>query len=215
MAGDARRTVRVLLQREGQTYAEEAGIRLRDAPQPLYQLSVLAMLLSARISSGIAVAAARELFAAGYRSPATMARATWQDRVDALGRGGYRRYDERTSTMLGKGAELLRDEYRGDLRRMRAEADGDVAVLRKLVTRIPGIADVGANIFLREAQGVWPELRPFLDAKATSGAERLGLPAEPDRLADLVTADDLPRLAAALVRVALDKKAAEEVRRAA
>lgn len=212
MARTAEKTVRVLLDREGRTYAEEAGIRLKDSPQPLYQLTVLAMLLSARISSNIAVASARELFAAGYRSPDAMAAASWQDRVDALGRGGYRRYDEQTSTMLGQGAELLRDTYRGDLRRLHKQSGDDPAALRKLLKQVPGIADVGANIFLREVQGVWPELRPFIDKKAASGAELLGLPTTADSLADLVDADDLHRLAAALVRVALDKKAAEAVR---
>src|SRR5919198_5993222 len=112
-----------LLDEHGQTYAAEAGIRLTDKPSPLYQLLVLATLLSARISSGIAVAAARELFAAGYRTPRAMKRASWQDRVDALGRGRYRRYDERTSTMLGEGADLVLDRWGGDLRRLRDEAD--------------------------------------------------------------------------------------------
>lgn len=36
-----------------------------------------------------------------------MTEATWQNRVDALGRGHYRRYDERTSTMLADAAEHL------------------------------------------------------------------------------------------------------------
>jgi hypothetical protein len=30
--------IRALLDRYGRTYAEEAGIRLRDQPSPLYQL---------------------------------------------------------------------------------------------------------------------------------------------------------------------------------
>jgi hypothetical protein len=85
--------VRELLGRCGSSYAEEAGIRLADRPGPLYQLLVLATLASARISADIAVAAAGELFAAGYRSPKAMSEASWQDRVDALGRGHYRRYD--------------------------------------------------------------------------------------------------------------------------
>jgi len=37
------------------------------------------------------------------------------------------------------------------------------------------------------------------------GAKRVGLPTEADRLAELVTMADRPRLAAGLVRVALDK----------
>ena len=112
------------------TYAEEAGIRLADRPGPLYQLLVLAMLLSARISADIAVAAARELFAAGYRSPKAMGRAGWQERVDALGRGHYRRYDERSATMLGDGADLLSSRWHGDLSRLRDDA-GDLAGSRR------------------------------------------------------------------------------------
>jgi hypothetical protein len=116
-----------LLKRFGRTYAREAGIRLADQPAPLYELLVLATLISARISAEIAVAAARELFAAGYRTPRGMVEASWQDRVDALGRGHYKRYDERTATMLGDGAELLTERWHGDLRRLRDEADGAVS----------------------------------------------------------------------------------------
>jgi endonuclease III len=80
-----------LLDRYGRTYAEDAGIRLADKPAPLYQLLVLATLLSARISSDIATTATRELFAAGYTTPKAMQEASWQQRVDALGRAHYRR----------------------------------------------------------------------------------------------------------------------------
>ncbi len=126
----ARRTVQVLLSRYGTTYATEAGIQLRNTPQPLYQLLVLSDLLSARIRASVAVAAARALFAHGMRSPERMIGATWQQRVDALGEGGYQRYDERTATQLGDGAQLLLVEYGGDLRRLRKEADGDLDILR-------------------------------------------------------------------------------------
>ena len=97
-------TVHVLLERHGTTYAQDAGIELRDTPAPLFQLLVLANLLSARIGAKVAVASARELFTAGYRTPERMRAASWRQRVQALGRGGYKRYDERTSTMLGDGA---------------------------------------------------------------------------------------------------------------
>ena len=117
--------VRELLDRHGRLYAEDAGIRLADRPGPLYQLLVLASLLSAPIPADTAVAAARELFAAGYRNPKAMSEAGWQDRVDALGRGHYRRYDERTATMLGDGADLLSSKWHGDLRKLRDESAGD------------------------------------------------------------------------------------------
>jgi len=61
--------VRRLLKVAGTTYAEEAGISLRDKPMPLFQLLVLCMLASKPIDASIATQAARELFAAGLRSP--------------------------------------------------------------------------------------------------------------------------------------------------
>ncbi|MGP3980053.1 endonuclease [Streptomyces sp. KR80] len=201
--------VRTLLDQQGRTYASEAGITLRDTPGPLYQLLVLSHLLSARIKADIAVAAARALFNAGMRDARRMAEATWQQRVDALGEGGYRRYDERTATQLGDAAELLQREYQGDLRRLREAGDP-----KKLLRDFPGIGPSGVDIFLREVQGVWPEVAPYLDAKALQGAERLGLPTTPKDLAGLVDEGDLPRLAAGLVRVALDKESAEELRAA-
>src|ERR1700747_2295783 len=138
-----------LLARHGPLYAQDAGIRLADRPGPLYQLLVLATLLSAPIPAETAVAAARELFAAGYRSPKAMSEASWQDRVDALGRGHYKRYDERTATMLGDAAERLAADYRGDLRRLRDDADGDARAIARLLTAFPGIGPAGASIFLR------------------------------------------------------------------
>ncbi|PZG18903.1 hypothetical protein C1I95_12650 [Micromonospora craterilacus] len=211
--GDQRDMAQVLLTRR--TYAEEAGIALADRPAPLYQLLVLVTLLSTRIRAQVGVAAARELFAAGYRTPQAMEAASWQQRVHALGRGHYRRYDERTATMLGTGARLCLDRWHGDLRRLHREAAGDPATLRRLLIEFPGIGPTGADIFLREVQTVWPELRPYVDRRAVAGAKRLGLPATTDRLAGLVDEVDFGRLASALVRVALGEESAGQISRSA
>jgi endonuclease III len=201
-----------LLGRFGQTYAEEAGIQLADRPGPLYQLHVLATLLSARISADVALAAACELFAAGYRSPSAMAEAGWQDRVDALGRAHYKRYDERTATMLGDAAGQLIRDWRGDLRRLRDSADGQAGEVADLLTGFPGIGPAGASIFLREVQGTWPSVAPYVDAKMIEGARRVGLPASRDELAAVLAASKQPaRMSAALVRVSLSHRAAGEV----
>jgi hypothetical protein len=209
------RLARSLLERAGQTYAQQAGITLRDKPAPLYQLLVLSTLLSTRIKADIAVAAARELLAAGFTTPQRMEAASWQQRVNALARANYKRYDESTSTALGNGAALLLERYRGDLRRLRAEADGDRERMRELLKQFPRIGDSGADIFCREAQAVWPELRPYFDAKALEGARRVGLPDSEKRLARLVQPDEYANLAAALVRVALNAKLADTVSAAA
>ncbi|MEU3734145.1 endonuclease [Streptomyces sp. NPDC033538] len=210
MSRDQRRVVRELVGAHGRTYAEEAGIRLKDTPQPLYRLLVLAHLLSARIRGSVAVATACALYEAGLRDPRRMADADWQERVDALGRGGYRRYDERTATQLGDAAELLTGRWGGDLRRLRKEADGEVPEVRRLLQEFPGVGPTGADIFLREAQCVWPEAAPYLDRKALQGAERLGLPGAPDRLLDLAGSTEPAVLAAALVRASVDKEVARD-----
>lgn len=200
-------TARALLERCGRTYAQQAGIRLRNTPGPLYQLLVLAHLLSARIRANVAVAAARALFDAEMRDPRRMLEATWQQRVDALGVGHYRRYDERTATQLGEGARLVLDRYQGDLRKLRGTPD-----LTRRLREYPGIGPAGVDIFLREVQAVWPEYAPYIDSKAQDGAERIGLPRSPDSLSRLVSEDQVPELTAGLVRVALDKRLAEDVR---
>ena len=204
-------TTKALLKTAGTTYAAQAGITLADKPAPLYRLLVLSVLLSTRIKAEIAVAAAREL--SEFGTPRKMRDATWQQRVDSLGRGHYVRYDESTATALGQGADLLLERYQGDLRKLRdPESPRET---RQRLAEIPKLGPVGVHIFCREAQAVWPELRPYLDKKALSGAEKIGLPTTADELAALVDERDLARLSAALVRVTLEKDLADEVTQAA
>ena len=206
--------VKNLLRESGRTFAEEAGITLKDQPASLFKLLVLANLLSARITAGIAVAAARELFEAGGGTARGMAGLSWQDRVDALGRGHYVRYDESTASRLGDTADLVRDKYKGDLRRLAADAGHDPEKAGGLLQEFPGIGPTGVDIFLREAQAVWPWLRPHIDGQVQKGAGRLGLPGDAAELAGQVPDEELARFTAALVRVAHDKKLADRLRAA-
>ena len=95
---------------------------------------------------------------------------------------------------------------------MRADADGDRDRLTELLTEVPRLGPVGADIFVREVQLVWPEFRPHLDGRATDGANAVGLPTDPATLAGLVDGDDLARFSAALVRADIDDDVAEQVR---
>lgn len=207
MSGPSRRDlVRALLERHGRTYAGEAGIRVeRNTPSPLYRLLCLSVLLSARIRAEVALEAARALDREGWRTPERMARASWAARARVLNRAGYARYDERTSTMLGEGAQLLLDRWHGDLRRLRDEAGRDPAAERRLLQEFKGIGEVGADIFCREAQAAWEELRPFADRRALEAAGHLGLPDEAGALSRLVPEIEITRLVAALVRLSLSK----------
>ena len=142
-----------LVKEHGTTYAEAAGIKLADKPSPLFQLLVLTMLSSTRISADIAVAAARELFKAGWRTPQRMRDATWQQRVDALGRAGYRRYDESTSTKLEQLSQQVLDEYGGDLRRMRPSGPNAADDLAEVIASFPRIGPTGARHLLSRGAG--------------------------------------------------------------
>ena len=192
---------RAVLDRYGTTFSDDAGIELEDSPPPLFQLLVLAELLSARIGAGIAVAAAGELTRGGWTTAATMRDARRHSVIAALGRAGYRRYDERTATQLREMAELVLDRYGGDLRRLAESAERDVERAARLIQEVKGIGPTGAAVFLREVQAVWPWVRPYLDDRARAGARRIGLPDDATALAELVAPVDLARFAAGLVRV--------------
>jgi transposase len=194
-------TVRSLLRRHGRTYCEQAGFALRDKPSPLFQLLVLAMLLAKPISAEIATAACGELRRIGVRTARGALRTTWQQRVDALGRAHYRRYDESTSTRVEQAANVVLERWGGDLRRLAAEAEQDSAAAAGLLTAVPGIGPTGADIFLREAQRVWPWLRPYLDQRVLDGARRSGLPHSRAGLARAFDGQDAAALGAALVRL--------------
>ena len=111
---------RDLVREHGQTYAEQAGITLRDKPSPLFQLLVLTMLSSARIAADVAVASARELFAAGWRRhrrscgtlPGRNAWTPWSGAATAATTRAPR-------PSLEKLATHVIDVHDGDLRRFR------------------------------------------------------------------------------------------------
>lgn len=199
------RIIATLLDRHGRTFASEAGIRLpRNTPAPLFQLLCLSLLISARISADIAVAAARALFDAGWTTPNKMAAATWEARTKVLNQSGYARYDESTSRYLEATAELLLEQHGGDLREVRRAADGDAIELRSRLTEHKGVGNVGADVFIREVQRVWPEFAPFVDDRTLEIADGLGLPDTAHGLrSEVDDVEEFTRLVAALVRSGL------------
>ena len=206
---------RILLERHGQTYAQELGIHVeRNTPSPLFRLLCAALLYSARIGAKQATRAAQALAHEGWTTPRKMAAATWAARTRTLNQAGYARYDESTSRMLWQTSTLLLEKYGGDLRRLREDAGRDPRREGKLLQEFKGIGEVGASIFLREVQAAWSEVRPYADERALRGARALGLPTSVAGLQKLVPDKDFVRLVAALVRVTLAKDV-EAVREAA
>lgn len=193
-----------LLERQGVLFSRDLGLDLnRNTPSVLFRWLCAALLMSARISHETALKAARALADAGWTTADRMAASSWEDRTRVLNRAGYARYDESTARMLGDAARLVRDDYAGDLRRLREESGRDPEAQRAALKAVKGIGDVGADIYFRELQTVWPEHHPFLDATARAAAERLGLPQDAGTLSSQVGRDRYPQLVAALVRAEL------------
>ena len=209
--------VQVLLSRQGRTFASEAGIRIdRNTPAPLFQLLVMSLLISARISSRIAIAATKALTEAGWTTPASMLDSTWEERTRVLNRAGYARYDESTARYLEKTTTLLTERYDGDLRNLREEAGRDPAREHRLLTDFTGIGDVGADVFLREVQVVWDELDPYVDDRTLQRAAELTLPSTAADLRRTVPdVGTFVRLVAAIVRAGLEEDADELLAEAA
>jgi hypothetical protein len=200
------RIVKALLERDGRTFADELGIEVaKGTPSPLFRLLCASILFSARISHELAASAMRALDENGWRTAKAMAASSWAQRRRVLNRAGYARYDESTSSMLGDTAELALERYGGDLRKLREQAERDPATERRLLKEFKGIGDVGVDIYFREAQVAWDELRPFADRRALAVAVRLGLGRDARSLARHVAERDFARLVAALVRAGLVK----------
>jgi hypothetical protein len=87
------------------------------------------------------IPAAGELWHAGLTTPQRLRAASRPRMIAALGRGGYRRYDERTATQLRDMATLVVDRYGGDLRRLAATAGEDVDEAARLLQEVNGIGD--------------------------------------------------------------------------
>jgi endonuclease III len=197
------KVVRNLLDHAGTTYAEEAGIALKDKPMPLFQLLTLCMLASKPIDAAIAMRAARELFHDGLRTPKAVLDADRSTMIKAFGRAHYVRYDESSATRLVDIARAVRDDYADDVRGLAEQSSDDVTSARRFLKQFKGIGDTGADIFLREVQDVWTWVRPHFDKRTISAAQGLGLPADVAELGRLAPRSNA-KLAAALVRVSLD-----------
>ncbi|MFI7079150.1 hypothetical protein ACIBO1_17815 [Micromonospora sp. NPDC049903] len=208
---DRRRLARRLAG-SGRGFAEQYGFRVTNNPASLFQVLCLAVLLARRGDFRRALDSAHALPDAGWDSAARLARAPHADLVRVLRERGRRGDVDAVATLLGDLARAVRDEYAGDLRRLRSAAGYDPARQRALLAALPGVDGEAVDLFLREAQALWREVGPVADRRALTAARRLGLGRSTEDLAALSGGRESERFAwlvGALARVDLERRYAE------
>ncbi|KAI0593294.1 hypothetical protein F4775DRAFT_578485 [Biscogniauxia sp. FL1348] len=183
----------------------------KATPDTVLALLLNALLSSTRISHALAAKTITVLVQAGYHKLDVLEKSTWEERTEVLTEGGYTRYREKTATMMGDLAELIKHKYGGDLNAIPQLAGKDPHKIRSELKNIKGLGDVGINIFFDTVQHVWPCVAPFVDPRSLETAEEIGIGGDVHALWKAVSEDpgQMCRLAAALTRVRLDGKGSE------
>ena len=133
----------------------DLGIDLKGGSgKEVFKWLIACQLFGERISQEVAAKTFTELHKAGYTAPKKLARADWQAVVDALGRGGYRRYDESTARELISIGKYLVKDYDGSMKKWHQQAEGATEITKK-VQDFKGVGPKAAEIFVRELKGIW------------------------------------------------------------
>jgi endonuclease III len=90
----------------------------------------------------------------GYDTPEAFLNASWQQLVNLLGEGGYRRYDESTATNLHETMRVLVDTYNGKITDMHGQSRDRNDFTARL-QELKGVGPKTVEIFMREVDPVW------------------------------------------------------------
>ena len=133
--------------------AEDLGLTIEKKERVLFKWFLASYLFGKRIQQDIARQTWEVFMKHGIDSPKKIANHSWQQLVDLLGEGHYRRYDESMArSLLDMSRQLVRD-YHGNLLNMFNEC-GDSKEFSQRLQKLKGVGPKTAEIFLREAQPV-------------------------------------------------------------
>lgn len=133
--------------------AEDLGLTIEKKERVLFKWFLASYLFGKRIQQDIALQTWEVFMKHGIDTPKKIANQSWQQLVDLLGEGHFRRYDESTAhNLLDMSRELVRD-YHGNLLNMFNDCSDYKEFSHKL-QKLKGVGPKTAEIFLREAQPV-------------------------------------------------------------
>jgi len=165
---------RQLVARLGGRYSTEAGIDIDGGDAEVERWFLAATLFGARISATVAQRTFRVLGAAGRTRIAQARDVSWDDLVGLLDQGGYARYDFRTATRRHALADVVDQQFGGEVAAIGRRFTAYPA-LRDALDALPGWGPVTLELFLRELRGVWAGAEPPLSDRAVGAARHLGL----------------------------------------
>lgn len=133
--------------------ADDLGLKVEKKEKPLFKWFLASYLFGKRIQQDIARQTWEVFMKHGVDTPRKIANQSWQQLVDLLGEGHFRRYDESTARNLQEMSKQLLHEYNGNLLNMYDDSDNEKDFTRKL-QQLKGVGPRTAEIFLREAHPV-------------------------------------------------------------
>ena len=138
--------------------AADLGIDIeRGGERALFNWFIASFLFGKRIQQSIAERAWHVLMDEHkLDTPGKMRRHSWQQLVDLLGEGHYKRYDESTAERLLELCHKLDDEYDGKLGRLHGMSE-NAADLKRRLREFNGVGPKTLEIFMREAKKVWKD----------------------------------------------------------
>ncbi len=147
--------------KKSELYSEELGICLKkNTDAELFKWFLASILFGARITETIAKNTYKSFEKYKLLNPRRMLKAGWKFLVNPVMRkGGYVRYDEKTSTQLLKNCKTLIKKYKESLKKLYKETKNNQELENRLI-EFYGIGPVTANIFLRELRPFWKKANP-------------------------------------------------------
>src|ERR1700757_3438325 len=131
--------------------ADDLGLTNEKKEKPLFQWFLASYLFGKRIQQNIARQTWEVFMKHGIDTPKKIAGKSWQQLVDLLGEGHYRRYDESMAHNLQEMANTLVRDYHGNLLNM-YDCCKDEKEFVKRLQKLKGVGPKTVEIFMREAQ---------------------------------------------------------------
>ncbi|MFL9710530.1 hypothetical protein [Methylobacillus sp. Pita1] len=136
----------------GKIGANDLGLDPKSGKESeLFKWFLACYLFGHRISQEIAVNTWKVFMAHGIDSPSKISSNTWQQLVDLLGEGHYKRYDESTARNMLNMAALLQDKYQGKIGNLISASKNRSEIAERL-QEIKGVGPKVAEIFLRDVK---------------------------------------------------------------